>query len=169
MEWISLLQTLGGIAGGVGIGMFTKAGRKRDMAEADLRVQEVHARMIQNYEERIKELHENKKRLNEEADHYIERISKQNHALDSKTDQIRALTEKLWTSEQEVNRVNNTLNEANATIARLIEERDAWKAKAEYYRQWQCHSSICTQGNPDPAGRQPPNAKLRGQKFKEPK
>lgn len=158
MEWISLIQTLGGIAGGLGLGMFTKSGRRKEKAEADAKAAEAQRLMIDNYEERIKDLHENKKRLNEEADHYIKRISEQNHALDSKTEQIRSLTEKLWLSEQETNKVYAELNEANKRIAKLTEERDL-------YRMWQCRSKTCEKGNPDPEGRQPPNPKLKGLEF----
>lgn len=161
MEWINLIQTLGGIAGGLGLGMFTKSGRLKERAEAEKRVAEAQRQMIDNYEERIKDLHENKKRLNEEADHYIKRISEQNHALDSKTEQIRNLTEKLWEAEQGLNR-------ANERITALTEQRDREKARADYYEQWQCRSSVCVKGNPDPEGRQPPNAKIIGHKFKDP-
>lgn len=158
MEWISLIQTLGGIAGGLGIGLFTKAGRKKEKADADLRVQEAQAKMIENYEERIKELHLHIKALNEAEKGYIERISEQNHAIDSKTEQIRNLTQKLWEAEQEVNRVNDRLNVANKRITSLTEERDK-------YKMWQCQSSTCVKGAPDPEGRQPPNTKILGQKF----
>lgn len=158
MEWISLIQTLGGIAGGLGLGMFTKSGRRKDKAEADAKVQEAQRLMIDNYEERIKDLHENKKRLNEEADHYIARISQQNHALDSKTEQIRNLTQKLWEAEQETNNVNAKLDNANKRITQLTAERDN-------YNMWQCRSRICEKGNPDPEGRQPPNPKLKGMEF----
>ena len=113
MEWISLLQTLGGIAGGLGIGMFTKSGRRKTKADADARVAEAQKLMIENYEARIKDLHSSIETLNKSEAHYIERISQQNHALDSKTEQIRNLTDKLYSSEQEVNRVQDMLNEAN--------------------------------------------------------
>lgn len=161
MEWISLIQTLGGIAGGLGLGMFTKSGRRKDKAEADAKVADAQRQMIDNYEERIKDLHENIKAMNESEHGYIERISQQNHALNEKTEQIRNLTEKIWLSEQETNKVYTELNEANKRITRLTEERD-------HYKMWQCRSKICEKGKPDPEGRQPPNPKLKGLEFHAP-
>lgn len=144
MEWISLLQTLGGIAGGLGIGLFTKAGRKKDMADADSKVQEAQRLMIQNYEERIKDLHENIQRQNAAEKEYISRISQQNHALTDKTEQIRNLTQKLWEAEQGLNR-------ANERITALTEERDN-------YRNWHCRKGECPH-------REPPNPGLQNQTF----
>lgn len=144
MDWISLIQTLGGVIGGLGIGMFTKSGRKRDKADADLKVQEAQAKMIDNYEERIKDLHSTIAMLNESEAHYIERISAQNKAIDSKTEQIRSLTQQTWESQQQ-------LNEANTRITSLTEERDN-------YRNWHCRKGHC-------ADRQPPNPALAGQTF----
>lgn len=153
MEWINLIQTLGGIVGGLGIGMFTKSGRKRDKADADLKVQEAQAKMIDNYEERIKDLHSTIAILNDSEAHYIERISAQNKAIDGKTEQIRSLTQQVWDSQQQ-------LNEANARITSLTEERDK-------YKMWHCKSNTCIKGNPDPDGRQPPNPLIIGQTFPE--
>ena len=161
MEWISLIQTLGGVVGGLGLGMFTKSGRRRDKAEADAKVAEAQQLMIANYEERIKELHNNIQRQNTAEKEYIERISQQNRAITEKTEQIRSLTEKLWLSEQETNKVNAELNGANKRITRLTEDRD-------HYKMWQCRSKICEKGNPDPEGRQPPNPKLKGMEFHTP-
>lgn len=168
MDWLSLIQTLGGVAGGWGIGMFTKSGRRRDKADADSKVMEAQRRMIDNYEERIKDLHSNISQLNEAERGYIERISEQNKALNDKTEQIRNLTDKLWNSEQTSNHINASLDEANKRIALLIEERDEWMATTEYYKQWHCRSAVCIKGNPDPEGRQPPNPKLKGQTFIDP-
>lgn len=155
MEWINLLNVIGGALASLGgIGIFkvlTSNGRKEIKADADKKVQEAEALMIQNYEERIKELHENKKKLNEEVDYYIERISAQNKAIDSKTEQIRSLTQQVWDSQQQ-------LNEANARITALTEERDK-------YKMWHCKSNSCVKGNPDPEGRQPPNPLIIGQTF----
>lgn len=162
MEWISLLQTLGGIAGGLGIGMFTKSGRRKTKADADARVAEAQKLMIENYEARIKDLHSSIETLNKSEAHYIERISQQNHALDSKTEQIRNLTQKVWDSEQEVNRVQDMLNEANGRITSLTEERDEERRQKDYYKMWHCRRDGCSDGIP-------PRDRLKGQKFKEPK
>ena len=162
MEWMNLIQTLAGIAGGFGFGALTKSGRVKAKADA-------YKAMADAYEARLTALHENIALLNKAEMEQSKRISDLNHALNDKTQRIRELTDKLYSSEQEVNRVQDLLNAANEKITRLTEERDDWKAKAEYYRQWHCRSNICMQGHPDPMGRQPPNSKLQGQKFKEPK
>ena len=151
MEILSLIQTLGGIAGGIGIGAFTKSGRLKERAEAEKKVQEAHRMMIDNYEERIKDLHSTINLMNESEAHYIERISAQNHAMDSKTEQIRNLTQKVWSSEQEVNRVQELLNAANQRIIELTEERDN-------YRNWHCRKGDCPH-------REPPNPSLLHQVF----
>lgn len=162
MEWFNILTTLAGslaTIGGYGIfKFFTKNGQKEIRADADSKVQQAQQLMIANYEERIKDLHENIKAINESEHGYIERISQQNHALTDKTEQIRNLTEKVWLSEQETNKVYTELNDANKRITRLTEERDN-------YKMWQCRSKTCEKGNPDPEGRQPPNPKLKGMEF----
>lgn len=155
MEWFNILTTLAGslaTIGGYGIvKFFTKNGQKEIKADADAKVQQAQQLMIANYEERIKELHNNIKTLNDSEHHYIERLSEQNKALDSKTQRIRELTDNLYKSE-------SALNDANERITALTEERDK-------YKMWQCRSSVCVKGNPDPEGRQPPNPKLLGQTF----
>lgn len=173
MDWLALLQNLGILLGGGGIGSLlgylSRNGRKRDRADADLKIQEAQAKMIENFQERIADLHKNIDHLNERDNaHQIEKDSL-NAQIDDKTARIRELSEKIWDAEQETNHVNCKLDEANRSISALIEERDEWIAVAEYYKQWQCHSNICIKGNPDPEGRQPPNPKLKGQTFRPPK
>ena len=159
MEWISLIQVLGGILGGVGLGMFTKSGRKKEKAEADAKVQEAQKLMIENYEHRIAELHAQIDHLNDKAAEFQSEKERLNSQIDDKTGQIRNLTQRQWQSEQEVNRINDKLNLANERITALTEERD-------HYKQWQCQSASCVKGKPDPEGRQPPNPKLVGVKYK---
>lgn len=151
MDWTTLIQTLGGVIGGIGIGSFTKSGRIKDKADA-------YKAMADGYEARITALHDNIALLNKLEADLTRRISELNDSLNDKTARIRDITDKLYQSEQEVNRVQDMLNAANARIIDLTEERDL-------YRMWQCRSSICEKGNPDPEGRQPPNPKLRGMAF----
>ena len=47
MDWIALIQTLGGIFSGLGLGMFTKSGRIKMQAEA-------HAKTVEAYEMQLK-------------------------------------------------------------------------------------------------------------------
>jgi len=164
MDWISLLQTLGGIVGGFGIGVFTKSGRKRDRADADLKVQEAQSKMIDNYEERIKDLHTVIDKYNENEKKHAVRLSEKEQIIEDKTQRIRELTGKVWNSEQEVNKVNAQLDEANRRIIKLTEERDEERRKKEYYRNWRCEKSVCH----DPDGRRPPNARLSTEKYRSP-
>ena len=89
------------------------------------------------------------------------RISELNHALNSKTDQIRNLTGKMYSSEQEINRVQDLLNDAKDTIIMLTEERDEERRRKEYYKRWRCEKSTCE----DPEGRRPPNSKLATETY----
>lgn len=162
MEWISLLQTLGGIVGGLGIGMFTKSGRRKYKADADARVAEAQKLMIENFEHRLAEVHKANDTLNAEVARYISKIAEQNHTIDDKVKQIRNLTQKVWDSEQEVNRVQDMLNEANGRITSLTEERDEERRQKDYYKMWHCRRDGCSDGIP-------PRDRLKGQKFKEPK
>lgn len=153
IEWITLLTTL---CGGGGIvasawAVISRNGRKRDRADADLKVQEAQRLMIDNYEERISDLHKSLDRQNNEVSYYIGKMAEQNHTIDSKTEQIRNLTQKTWEAEQEVNRVNALLNRANERITALTEERDN-------FRNWHCRKGDCPH-------REPPNPGLLNQKF----
>lgn len=166
MDWMDLLQNLGLLLGGGGIGSIlgyiSKNGRKRDKADADAKVADAQRQMIDNYEKRISDLHSNIDKLNEAEDRHSERIAKKDTELDSKTEQIRNLTQKVWESEQEANRINARYAETLRKITRLTEERDHERLLKEYFKGWQCHHSDCDQ-------RRPPNPSIRGQKFKEPK
>lgn len=79
MDWISLIQTLGGIVGGFGIGSFSKSRRRNEKAEADKAVKDV-------YEERIRDLHSIIDNFNTTERSHSERISELNKALDDKSD-----------------------------------------------------------------------------------
>ena len=155
MDYINLLQNLGLLLGGGGIGSLlgylSKNGRARDKADADMKVQEAQRLMIENYEKRINDLHANINRLNESEQQYSDRITKKDADIDSKTEQIRNLTQKTWEAEQEVNRVNDMLNRANERIIALTEERDN-------YRNWHCRKGDCPH-------REPPNPGLLHQEF----
>lgn len=165
MDWIiSLLQTLGGIIGGFGIGAFTKSGRKKDKAEADKKVQEAQQLMIANYEERIKDLHAVVDKYNEDEKKHAVRLSEKEEIIEDKTRHIRELSSKMWDSEQEQNKLNAKLDEANKRIIQLTEERDEERRKKEYYRGWRCEKSVCH----DPEGRRPPNARLSTETYVSP-
>jgi len=166
MDWMNILQDVGLLLGGGGIAgvisHISKSGRKRDRADADARIAEAQRQMIDNYEERIKDLHAVIDKYNGDEKKHAVRLSEKEQIIDDKTERIRELSGKVWTAEQEVNRVNAALNEANARITALTEERDEERRRKEYYRMWHCRRDDCTNGIP-------PRDRLKGQKFKEPK
>lgn len=160
MEWLEILNWVVGATGGTGalLSFISRNGRKRDRADADLKIAEAQRQMIANYEERIKDKHAVIDMQNEAEKRYVERIAEQNKTLDQKSDEIHKLRERVWESQLEVNRVQDLLNEANERLIKLTEERDI-------YRNWHCRSAICVKGDPDPEGRQPPNPNVLGQLF----
>ena len=142
---IEILTTLGTILSGIGIGWFSKSGRMKEKADA-------YKKMGEAYQYRIDSLHDDIDSCNKALKENQERISELNHALNNKEDeihdktmQIRKLTEQGYTSEQEVNRVQNLLNDAKDEIIRLTEERDRLEAV-------KCVRSDCK----DPRGPKPP-------------
>lgn len=157
MDWIGLLQTVGGIIGGFGIGSLTKSGRVKSKADA-------YKAVCDGYEARISALHDIEKVNNATILEQGNTIASLNHALDDKTLRIRELTNKLWEAERETNRVNDLLNAANERIVRLTEERDQERLHKEYYKRWRCEWPDCH----DPRGRKPPNKNLDMESFEDP-
>lgn len=164
LDLSSLLGIIAPLLSGVGIGWFSKSGRVKEKADA-------YKKMGEAYQYRIDSLHADVDICNKTIKELQERIAEQNHALNVKEDeqrdktvQIRNLTEKVYSSEQEVNRVQNLLNDAKDDIISLTEDRDRERAAKEYYKQWKCIKGTCD----DPEGRRPPNAKLATQTFVNP-
>lgn len=150
MDWINLFSVLASLATGLGLGVLTKSGRLKNKAEA------MNA-MNGMYEARIKDLHASIEVCNNTEREHVKRISELNKVVDDKTDRIRKISDDLYSSQLEVNR-------ANDRIIALTEQRDAEKAKKEYYKRWRCEKSTCL----DPDGRIPPNSKLKSETFKSP-
>lgn len=151
------MQTIGGLIAGGGIVAFTKSGRIKAKADA-------MKAMMEAYEERIKALHTINDAHNANEVKLTERIAQLDRTIDDKVVEIRKLRDQGYTSEQEVNRVQDLLNDAKDEIIRLTEERDQERADKEYYKQWKCIKSQCN----DPEGRRPPNSKLADQIFVDP-
>lgn len=154
MDWISLIQTLGGIVGGFGIGAFSKSRRRKDKAEADKAVKDV-------YEERLSDLHEVVTKLNDTERAHAQRIAELNKALDDKTDRIRALTDRMWEAEREINRVNDLLTAEQRRTSDLEREAGNLRVLVEHYKLWHCRRNDCGE-------RVPPNDKLRGMRYDSP-
>lgn len=147
MDWISLLQVVGGLISGVGLASFTKAGRVKAKSDA-------YAAMAKAYDDRIAALHVIIDNNNKTEIEHSQRISDLNHSLNDKTERIRKLTDDVYDSQKELNAANERITELTAEVA---EER----RKKEYYKRWRCEKSTCH----DPEGRIPPNSKLSSEKF----
>lgn len=156
-DWVNLLQVIGGIMTGGGIVALTKSGRIKAKADA-------MKAMTEAYEERIKSLHTINDAHNANEVKLTERIAQLDRTIDDKVVEIRKLRDQGYTSEQEVNRVQDLLNDAKDEIIRLTEERDRERANNEYNKQWRCIKSVCR----DPEGRVPPNPKLATQEYVDP-
>lgn len=87
-----------------------------------------------------------------------ERLSKLNATVDKHIDRNRELSDRLYQSETDKNRMNER-------IITLTEERDEAIRKAEYDKLWRCERADCQ----DPRGPRPPREKLKGLKYEPPK
>lgn len=92
------------------------------------------------------------------VDSLTSRLSTLNATVDKHIDRNRELSDRLYKSESEINRLNEKL-------LAVTEERDKEKWLKEKYKEWHCRSSICREGKPDPKGRRPPNPKIVGKEF----
>ena len=87
-----------------------------------------------------------------------ERIAEQNKALDSKTEQIRKLTQQLIDSE-------HGRNADKEEIARLTKDNGDLRVELEYHKAWRCERTDCQ----DPRGPRPPRDELKGLRYNPPK
>lgn len=86
---------------------------------------------------------------------HSERLSVLNAAVDKHIDRNRELSDRVYKSETELNRLNER-------IIVLTEERDNERSMKEHYKMWHCRRSGCEE-------RIPPNEKLKGLKYEPPK
>lgn len=86
-----------------------------------------------------------------------ERIAEQNKSLDSKTEQIRKLTDQLIESE-------HGRNADKEEIAHLTKDNGDLRVENEYLKMWICKRTDCQ----DPRGGRPPRDKLKGLKYELP-
>lgn len=86
---------------------------------------------------------------------HSERLSVLNAAVDKHIDRNRELSDRVYKSETELNRLNER-------IIALTEERDNERAMKEHYKMWHCRKAGCVD-------RIPPNEKLKGLKYEPPK
>ena len=137
------------------------------LKEAEVKAKEAEAEKSQNDADDAEVA-----RLHREIDHmqviinnltdldktHTQRMSELNAAIDKHIDRNRELSDRVYNSETEINRMNER-------IIKLTEERDDAAREADYYKMWRCERSDCQ----DPRGRQPPNDKLKGLKYMPPK
>ncbi len=140
IDWINLLQVLGGVLLGGGGAIGWKAAKRKGMVEA------TESKWAAE-DKRLRTLLDAEVRL-------TERMSEMNATIDKHIDRNRELSDRLYMSETELNRVN-------AQLLAVTEERDAERAEKEHFRLWHCRHSECT-------GRQPPNERLKGRTYEEP-
>ena len=147
IDWMGLIQVIGGIIGGVGLGMFTKSGKIKAQADA-------YQKMAEAYEYRITA---DKKALTQSMEReagYRAEIAVLNDQILDKNIKMREYVADVMQSERDINDINNKLLEAQREIGE-------WRVACEYMAEWRCEHPTCT----DPRGRRPPNGKLCGQMF----
>lgn len=91
------------------------------------------------------------------VDSLTSRLSSLNATVDKHIDRNRELSDRLYKSETELNRLNEKL-------LIVTEERDEARRQADYDKMWRCERHDCQ----DPRGPRPPREKLKGLKYDPP-
>lgn len=92
------------------------------------------------------------------VDSLTSRLSTLNATVDKHIDRNRELSDRLYQSETDKNRMNER-------IITLTEERDEARRQSDYDKLWRCERTDCQ----DPRGPRPPRDKLKGLKYDPPK
>lgn len=163
MEQTTWWQTLILILGAVGGFEFIKWVFNRK-TERRLNNIEVKQKDFELDEKRITELHASIDKANKLNDDLLARLSQANATIDKHIDRNRELSDRLYKSEQETNRVNDELTKIQSRNSEL--ERNLGQAlrRVDFYKGWRCEWPDCQ----DPRGRRPPNNRLKGKTFSEP-
>lgn len=161
MPWWQILVM---ILGAVGGGEFIKwlFNRRTEQRLNDI---EVKQKAFELDKSRIAELHSSIDKANELNDNLLARLSHANEALDKHIDRNRELEDRLYKSEQEINRVNDALTEEQRKTSSLERRLGQAMRIADHYKQWRCEWPDCK----DPRGRRPPNPSLKGKVYTAPK
>lgn len=151
-------------AGGLGTILCLKYSKKKVKAEADCVEAEANTKEWELEEKRIKHLHDMVENCNETIAKLLTHINtkaEESARLDEKMEELRKrnreLSDRLYDSEQ-------ALNKANATITELTEQRDKAQHTSDYYKMWRCQRCDCQ----DPRGREPDNPMLKGLTYVDP-
>lgn len=141
---LTLISTLLGCSTLVGFVLYGKANRRIKGAEAEK--SEAEANEVEDHR------FDNLLKL---VDSLTSRLSTLNTTVDKHIDRNRELSDRVYKSETELNRLNER-------IIALTEERDNERSMKEHYKMWHCRKSGCED-------RIPPNDKLKGLKYEPPK
>jgi peptidoglycan hydrolase CwlO-like protein len=141
---LTLISTLLGCSTLVGFALYGKANRRIKDAEAEK--SEAEANEVEDHR------FDNLLKL---VDSLTSRLSTLNTTVDKHIDRNRELSDRVYKSETELNRLNER-------IIALTEERDNERSMKEHYKMWHCRKSGCED-------RIPPNDKLKGLKYEPPK
>ncbi len=139
-----ILELILGCSTLLGFILYGKANRRIKVAEAEK--SEAEASEVEDHR------FDNLLKL---VDSLTSRLSSLNATVDKHIDRNRELSDRLYKSETEINRVNER-------VIKLTEEKDAERSLKEHYKLWHCRKEGCTD-------RMPPNEKLKGLKYEHPK
>lgn len=141
---LTLISTVLGCSTLVGFILYGKANRRIKDAEAEK--SEAEASEVEDHR------FDNLLKL---VDSLTSRLSSLNATVDKHIDRNRELSDRLYNSETEINRINER-------VIRLTEEKEAERSLKEHYKMWHCRKEGCSD-------RLPPNEKLKGLKYEHPK
>ncbi len=157
MEQIAWYEVLAALLTAVGGLEFIKWLFNRN-TEQRLNSLEVKQQEFELDASRIAELHESMDKANELNDNLLARLSTANAAIDKHIDRNRELSDRLYKSELEVNRVNNLLTAEQSKTASYEKRIGELNRLIDHYKEWRCEKAGCTL-------RQPPNLQLKGKVY----
>lgn len=158
MEWINLLQVLGGILIGGGGVFGIKAAMKKGKAEARHAEHDADKAEVERLLLELDHQQQTVTNLLTLNSNLTERLSKLNATVDKHIDRNRELADRAYKSETVTNRLNEKL-------LAVTEERDEAVMQAEHYKLWHCERTDCQ----DPRGGRPPRDKLKNLVYAAPK
>lgn len=144
---LTILSSLLGCSTLVGFVLYGKANRRIKDAEAEK--SEAEANEVEDHR------FDNLLKL---VDSLTSRLSTLNATVDKHIDRNRELSDRVYKSETEINRLNEKL-------LVVTEERDEARRQSDYDKLWRCERTDCQ----DPRGGRPPREKLKGLKYEPPK
>ena len=144
---LTIISSLLGCSTLVGFILYGRANRRIKNAEAEKSEAEANEAEDHRFDNLLKLV-----------DSLTSRLSKLNDTVDKHIDRNRELSDRLYQSETEKNRLNER-------IIVLTEERDEARRREDYAKMWRCERADCQ----DPRGGRPPREKLKGLKYGPPK